>query len=143
MMRKLYCNSIIEGLLRGVILFLIIDYSVSVYSASIKRDVCILIAGIGFSVISSFFLLNLLNQKRINKKERILSFLIGTALFWSVNIIAFFNDFTLRFHCFPYREMESGEGFTIVFLCGVYILVTIVFRLFLLAVLFVRNGMNR
>ena len=140
MMRKLYCNSIIEGLLRGVILSLIMDFSVSIYAVSFKRDICILIIGIVASFLCSYFLLN---KRMANKKEIIISFLISTVLFWSVNVIAFFNNFTLRFCFFPLREVESGEGFIIVFLYGVYILVTIIFRLFLFVIMLVKNDASK
>lgn len=127
-MRKVYCNSVIEGIVRGIILFLILDYGVSIYSVSVQMDIFVLIVGIMISFICSFFLLN---DKELSKKKSVISFLIGTISFWIVNIFTFFNNFTLRFSAFPYREAEPAEGFIIIFLFGIYIIATMAFRMFL------------
>lgn len=122
----LRCGAI-DGIARGLLLFFVGELTGSSYLADHFRwaimlsCICALLSSVVFFVV---------NKGR--PKQSIAIYGIGEGVFLLCALGIFCNDVQLKFHIFPQQEMYYGEAMELFAVFGLYVLLSEVFRIFVL-----------
>lgn len=132
-------NTVFDGLQRMIILFLIGEYSVSIYaSKNVTLDIVLTVLA---SLISIIFSVKLLSYKTncrllLNYFVSILLF----AVFYIILIIVMY--FVFHASILPHRALNNGDGILLMLYQSIYLIITGTARLICLIVYIVKNKIS-
>ncbi len=125
-MKKEYKKSILDGIIQGVLVCFFPKYIVSVFFVDepIELNIVFTIILCVLSIISFYYLI-------LRKKEKILlNSFISFMVFLIILTLNFINLFTLNIKILPLREVSNADGLLILLLMYLYLVPTVILRLF-------------
>lgn len=123
---RILLHSALDGCARGVMAFLLSELTCSVYMDMDKQfSLCLALAGV-CAVLSAAFLL-LHGKKTACELWKIYG--LGEVFYLLMGGIAFLNDMFFHLSLFPRREMGNGDGLLLLFIMGLYVVLSEILRL--------------
>ena len=135
MKKRLMIRAALDGLIRALLLFFIIDIQTSTLLVSLNLTVdCLFVVVIIIPASLAFLLstgLAVLNFKKTHTDFRCGKYLLfSTALFFvSSFLLEFINNLTVHFRIFPLRQMSNADGLLIILTCGCYLFAGLIGRI--------------
>lgn len=122
--RKLLLSAILDGVVNGLLLFLLGEYTVSIYIAE-SYVPCIIIGALS-ALFSTLCFWNL--YKKANAKIGFF-FLISMVTYILVLCLIFVNYISVHIYIFPRRSLGNGDGIILILVEFFYTVVCTVSRL--------------
>ncbi len=134
-MSKQYYMPILDGTICGFGLYIIGEYSVSLFATqSVWLDAFIVVIYVLISLISRYALL-----RKKSKNEMLKRIGISFLSFMFMTFLVFLNYFTFQFSVFPHRALVDIDGFFILLMQGAYLITGIFARAAMTIVFFIKN----
>ena len=115
--------AIIDGITRGALLFLLVEFIGSTYIDAFANWVVLTVIFAGLSAIVFWLLIAHPGSKPI------IVFFSGSALYLLACFLIFFNYLSIGIHILPMRELSNGDGILLLFVGGSYEVLSFVARL--------------
>ncbi len=123
-MKKVITGSCLDGILRFITLYFIIDLSVSVYTESIFSIVAVALLIAVYYVISHFIAKKIAIQTRPAFYISSLSVFLLLLFIWGITV----KLGVAEIHIFPQGAWDTGTGWAAIMLCAVLVIVSVIER---------------
>lgn len=137
-MKKVITSSCLDGILRFITLYLIIDLSVSVYTESVFSIIAAVLFIAIYYVISHFI------TKKITVKTHPAFYISSLSVFL---LLLFIWEITVKLgiaemHIFPQEAWDTGTGWAVIILCAVLVIASVIERSIMIFISIYRRKNN-